>query len=104
MLIQMNTDNNVSGKEDVTTGFSDTIEQTLERFKERITRIEVHLGDENGDKFGTKDKRCMLEARVKGLDPVTVTHKAENLDMAVTGAAEKLKRSLESTFGKMNRY
>jgi ribosome-associated translation inhibitor RaiA len=100
----MNTDNNVSGKEDVTTGFSDTIEQTLERFKERITRIEVHLGDENGDKFGTKDKRCMLEARVKGLDPVTVTHKAENLDMAVTGAAEKLKRSLESTFGKMNRY
>lgn len=30
-----------------------------------ITRIEVHFGDENGEKFGKNDKRCLLEARLQ---------------------------------------
>ena len=37
----------------------------LDRFSEQITRVEVHLSDENSDKkFGTDDKRCLLEARL----------------------------------------
>jgi ribosome-associated translation inhibitor RaiA len=103
MLIQINTDNNISGSYEAASYFSQTIEDTLRRFSERITRVEVHLSDENSHKQSGGDKRCMIEVRPKGMPPIAVTHQAENLDFAVSGAAEKMKRSLENTFGKLDR-
>jgi hypothetical protein len=64
--------------------------------------VEVYLSDENSDiKFGTDDMRCVLKARITGLSPIAVTHQAATVDQAVDGAAEKLKRSLESTLGRL---
>jgi ribosome-associated translation inhibitor RaiA len=68
---------------------------------DRITRVEVHLSDQNGDKSGQDDKRCMLEARLEGRQPTVVTHHAASLDEAVDGAADKLKRFLESTLERL---
>jgi hypothetical protein len=45
----------------------------------------------------------MLEARVPGHAPVAVNNIAENQDLAFRGAAEKLARALEHTFGKLDR-
>jgi len=50
MKIQLNTDVNIDGTEALAAQVSATVEQTLERFSEHITRVEVHLGDENGGK------------------------------------------------------
>jgi ribosome-associated translation inhibitor RaiA len=77
------------------------VESVLSRFSDRITRIEVHLSDQNGDKSGQDDKRCMLEARLEGRPPTVVTHQAASLDESVDGAADKLKRSLESTLERL---
>ena len=78
------------------------VENGLEHFSEKITRVEVHLSDENSNKkSGTKDMRCLLEARLAGLQPVTVSHKAATLEQAVEGAVDKLKRSLDSTLGRL---
>ncbi len=104
MLIQINTDRNIDGSERVRNYFSSVIETTLSRFNEHITRIEAHLSDENSQKEGADDKRCMLEVRVKGLQPIAVTHKAETLDQAVVGAAEKMKNTLETTIAKTRVY
>jgi ribosome-associated translation inhibitor RaiA len=104
MLIQINTDKNIDGSERVRNYFSGVIESTLSRFNEHITRIEAHLSDENSQKEGPDDKRCMLEVRVKGLQPIAVTHKAETLDQAVVGAAEKMKNTLETTIAKIRVY
>ena len=90
MLIQINTDNNIQGDVGKINHFSSILESTLGRFNQHITRIEVHLSDENSKKEGTSDKKCMLEVRVKGLQPIAVTHKAESLDFAVNGAAENV--------------
>jgi hypothetical protein len=75
--------------------------KTLKRFEDRITRVEVHLGDVNADKLGTQDKRCLMEARAAGLNPVAVTNQAANLEEAISGAAQKLKRLLDSLFGRV---
>lgn len=104
MLIQINTDNNIEGSEEVAGGYSAVLQSTLKRFSEKITRLEVHLSDGNSHKDNPDNKRCMLEARVKGMQPMAVTHEADSLDIAVSGAAEKMKRSLETTFGKMRNY
>lgn len=101
MLIQINTDNQIQGSENLDDHLSGVLESTLDRFSQHITRIEVHLSDENSHKEGPGDKRCMLEARVKGIQPIAVTHSAGNLDMAVSGAADKMKNALETTIAKM---
>ena len=104
MLIQINTDNNIEGSERLSKYFSGVIQSSLDRFDEHITRIEAHLSDENSQKEGPNDKRCMLEVRVKGLKPIAVSHKAESLDLAVTGAVDKMKHTLETTIAKMRAH
>ena len=78
-----------------------TVEVTLERHLEDLTRVEVHLSDENGGKSGPKDKRCKMEARPKGHQPFLVAHDADSLTEAVEGAATKLEHKLEHLFGKL---
>ena len=46
--------------------------------------------------------RDALEARLAGLQPISVSHNAETLDQALDGAAKKLQRSLDSTLGKLS--
>ena len=78
-----------------------TVEVTLERHLEDLTRVEVHLSDENGGTSGPKDKRCKMEARPKGHQPILVSHDADSLTQAVEGAAQKLEHALEHLFGKL---
>jgi hypothetical protein len=72
----------------------------LSRFSEQITRVEVHVSDENAEKAGGDDKRCMLEARPAGQQPVAVTHNAASVDDACTGALLKLEALLETKYGR----
>lgn len=79
----------------------ETLETTLAHLTDRLTRIEVHLGDENAHKGGQGDKRCMLEARPKGLDPVAVEVFGDDFYETVNEAAGKLKRVLSRAFEKL---
>lgn len=102
MQVQVNTDKNIEGGERLTQFVTTAIDAKLHRFGGQITRVEVHLSDENGHKSHGNDKKCVLEARPAGLQPVAVTHLAATLDQAIHGAVEKLERLLESTFGHLN--
>lgn len=79
-----------------------TVEQALEHFSEHVTRVEIHLSDENAGKSGQRDQRCMLEARLEGRQPVAVTEHAETMEQAVHGAAHKLVHLLDSTLGRLH--
>jgi hypothetical protein len=80
MQIQVNTDDNLTGREALVARVQQEVQDSLARFNEYLTRIEIHLGDENAGKAGNADKRCMIEARPAGKPPVSVTHHAANLD------------------------
>lgn len=102
MIIQVNTDRSIEGNRELAQQIKTVVGSSLEHFGGQVTRVEVHLSDENSDKkFGTEDKRCLLEARLAGLQPLTVSHRAATLEQAVDGAVEKLKRSLNSTLGRL---
>ncbi len=101
MIIQFNTDNNVSGSEAFKAPLIALIEDNLSRFSDQITRLEVHLSDENGDKNSLNDKRCMVEARLEGRQPIAVTDMADTKEQAVSGAIDKLKASLETILGRL---
>ena len=102
MKIQLNTDVNIEGTEALAAHVSATVTQALWHFDEHVTRVEVHLSDENGGKHGPLDQRCMLEARLEGRQPVAVTDHAATLAQAVQGAAQKLARLLDSTLGRLH--
>ena len=101
MLIQVNTDNHIAGREPLADRIQELVEGALDRFSHQITRVNVHLSDENSHKAGARDIRCVLEARLEGRPPAAVTHQAPTVAEAVSGAAAKLKRSLESTLGRL---
>lgn len=102
MQVQVNTDSSIHG-EDLAARVRTMVAAGLERFAERITRVEVHLSDQNGQKAGDDDKRCLLEARVAGMQPVAVSHQAAAMQPAIDGALDKLKRALDSAIGKHDR-
>lgn len=101
MQIQINTDRNIDGNEALAAYVRGETEHTLSRFKNHVTRVEVHLSDENSDKKKGKDGlRCVMEARLEGRQPIVATHQATTLEQAVNGAADKLSRLIESTLGR----
>lgn len=102
MQIQINTDRNIEGGETLAAQIRGVAESALSRFSDRITRVEVHLSDENSNKKGGQDDiRCMMEARLEGRKPVAVAHQAATVDQAVDGAADKLTGLLDSTLGRL---
>lgn len=101
MQIQINTDHNIEGHQRLADHVRGIVEAALSRFTDRITRVEVHLSDENGDKHGGDDKRCMVEVRLAGRRPTVAIHHAETIDEAVGGATDKLKRSIENTLSRL---
>jgi ribosome-associated translation inhibitor RaiA len=101
MQIQINTDHNIEGKEALAAQVRGIVKSALSRISEHITRVEVHISDESSHKSTQNDKRCMMEARLEGRQPIAVTHQAETLDQAVEGATDKLTRLIESTLGRL---
>ena len=104
MKIQINTDNNVSGNENNNASLIALLSEGLSRFSNQITRLEVHLSDEDGNKDGLNDIRCMLEARLEGRPPIAVKNQANTHELAVKGAMEKLKNSLTTSLGRLKHY
>lgn len=102
MQILVNSDHHIKGGESIAERVEPIVHAAVDRFASRITRIEVHLSDTNGPKHGDREKRCVMEARIAGSRPIAVANEAPNLLEAIEGAAEKLKRSLEHTLGRLD--
>jgi hypothetical protein len=102
MQVQVNTGNGIDNNESLERWANEYLNETLSRFKQDVTRIEVQLSDENSAGKGAADKRCTLEARLAYHQPIAVTHHAENQDLAFRGATVKLQHLLEHTVGKLD--
>jgi len=102
MQIQVHTDNHIDGSAGLQQQVRELLEDKLRRFRPRITRLEVFFTDENSTaRSADDDKRCRLEARLNGLDPVSVSQRGASLTQALGGATRKLQSLLESTLGKL---
>jgi Sigma 54 modulation protein / S30EA ribosomal protein len=102
MQIQVNTDANIEGRDALVGQIEAEVNTTLNRFTDQITRVEIHLSDENAGKSGRLEKRCLMEARPAGRQPIAVSQEAATLEEAYSGAARKLRSLLGSTLGRVN--
>lgn len=102
MQIQVETDNHIEGRQALTEYVQGVIDDAVDKYRDHITHVEAHLGDLNsGERSGSNDMRCLLEARVTGVKNIAVSHQAESLHLAIDGAADKLKHALASSVGKL---
>ncbi|MDQ2711435.1 MAG: HPF/RaiA family ribosome-associated protein [Acidobacteriota bacterium] len=100
MKIQINSDKQIAVNRELLSSVEAEVKRALERFESQFTRVEIHLSDLNGNKPGIIDKRCLLEVRPAGKQPVSVDQKAATVEQAVKGAVGKMKRLLQNSFGK----
>lgn len=95
MLVQIRTDNRIQPSAQLRRHIEQSVNAALGRFWERITRVEAYLKDSNSLKGGPGDKECTLEARLKGFQPIAVSHAGPSSQLAVDRAVEKLARAIE---------
>lgn len=100
MIVQINTSNNLEGRQAIVEGLETTVRDRLSRFEDRLTRVEVHVGDENAERSIGGDIRCQIEARPAGKGPVSVSDQSDSIDQAASGALDKLTTALQRSFGK----
>ena len=104
MLVQIHTDKNIEGGSRFSEYFSAEIKEQLARYNEIVTRIEVHVTDENGSKTSPIDKKCVIEARIEKKQPIAVTAHGDTAEKAFFEALEKVQRVLETTVEKIKEH
>ncbi|KZY47337.1 ribosomal subunit interface protein [Roseovarius sp. HI0049] len=102
MQIQVNTDNFIHGDDRLTEVAEQAVQTDLGHMEDRLTRVEVHLKDQNADKHGPDHIRCTIEARPRGLGPMAAHHDGADIPAALKGAAKKLRSRLTSEFEKLD--
>ena len=78
MLIEVRTDGNINGSERFSDHVKAVLRTALERYSDRIRRVDVHLSDAVSNKTSHDDKCCMIEARRDGCEPILATHQGEH--------------------------
>jgi ribosome-associated translation inhibitor RaiA len=101
MKVLLNSDNRIEVNDVLRAIVQGEVDRALGRFEDRLTRVEVYLSDLNGPKEGPlADKRCVVEARPAGRQPLVASDDTETVTEAIAGAVNKMKRQLESELGR----
>ncbi|UZR99970.1 HPF/RaiA family ribosome-associated protein [Chondrinema litorale] len=104
MTKQINTDKNLTVHKEYANQLETLLTEKLVRFEDYLTRLEIHLSDENGNKDALNDKKCLLEARLKGRQPIVTSALGNTYDQAIKGAIDKIKVSLDTIIGKLRNH
>jgi ribosome-associated translation inhibitor RaiA len=96
MLVQVNF-GDVQHSQAIVSWTEERLRSQLGHLTEKLTRVEVHLRDDNSSaKASRDDKRCVMEARIAGRRPLAVNHSGDDLYQVIGEAAGKLSRAVKA--------
>ena len=102
MQVQVHTNDKIQGGESLAQWVQQEVSTKLARFKESVTRVEVFFSDSDGaSKSGAQDKRCVIEARPAGRQPIAANAESAKVADALTVALDELLRGLEADQGRV---
>ena len=102
MQVQVHTDATIQGGESLEQWATEEINTKLARLKEHVVRVEVFLTGVDAMKTtGGPGKKCVLETRANGRQPLAVNAEAEKVKDAFNAALEKLRRAVETDLDKV---
>lgn len=102
MIVQINTDKTLAADDKMQDYFTVRVKKAMQRYQSHITRVEIHLKDENGEKKGHNDITCLLEVRLKGRQPIAIDCRADTMELALNGAINKIHNAVETIMGRLN--
>ncbi len=94
----------VGVSEALKTHVTNQVEHAMRHYQERFTRVEVHLHDDNAAKSGPNDKRCVIEARPAGFDPIVVEATGDDMYATISETAKKLTRATRHFMDRHSRH
>lgn len=95
MQVLLHADKNTDGSSAMAEHLNTVVQDALGRFGDRVTRVEAHLSDVNGEaRIGPADILCLFTARLIGEETVVAQEQALNAHQAISGAMRKLKRAV----------
>ncbi len=101
MQVIINSDNQVDLNQQTIEQWQTEIATSLQRFSDWVTRVEVHVTDENSDsKGGSDDIRCLMEARPANRQPVSIEVRAASLEQAISDSIQTMNRRLGTILDK----
>jgi hypothetical protein len=103
MKIQVNSDKTIAADASMIRFVKGDVRKVLGRFAAKITRVEVHLSDIDNRKTRQADKRCLVEVRPAGAQPLAASATDRKLASAVHEGLRKMQRLLTTFFGRMGR-
>lgn len=101
MQINVNTDRTITNHQGLDEHVASVVRGSIDRFGDHITSVEVHLSNENKEKHADGGNSCMMEARVRGYQPIVVHEHADDLRQSIKNAGGKLARALDSALGRL---
>lgn len=103
MQIRIDVDDHIDGSEELMVRVEGVIEGSLDRYQDRISRVEVHLSQLSHRQAGARDLSCRIEAHASGFQPIAVSHEAVTLTEAIHAASAKLERAVHTMFGRVKK-
>ena len=101
MIIQIN-HGDIEKSDSLEQHVREQINERLGYLSERLTRIEVHLRDDSSPtKHTPGDKRCTMEARPAGMQPLVVEHQGEDFYKVIPETVDKLERVVKKRMDKL---
>ncbi|MCA1248578.1 HPF/RaiA family ribosome-associated protein [Massilia sp. MS-15] len=101
MQINVNTDRTITNRQGLDEHVEGVVRGAIDRFNDHITSVEVHLSNENREKGADGGNSCMMEARVRGYQPIVVHEHSDDLRQSIKNAGGKLARALDSAIGRL---
>ncbi|MCD2517610.1 HPF/RaiA family ribosome-associated protein [Massilia sp. G4R7] len=101
MQINVNTDRTIQNHQGLDEHVESVVRGSIDRFGDHITSVEVHLSNENKEKHADGGNSVMMEARVRGYQPIVIHDHSDDLRQSIKNAGGKLARALDSAIGRL---
>ena len=95
MQVRVDADDHIDSNEELADRVEGVVEGSLERFRDRVVLVRVHLSRLAHHQSGERDMCCRMEAQAGSLTPIVVSHEALTLTEAIHAAAAKLERAVQ---------
>lgn len=100
MIVQVNA-GDIQSSQALTDNATEAVESALRHVIDKVTRVEIHLRDDNASKSASNDKRVTMEARIAGQQPLAVDHASDDIYVSISEAAGKLGRAVKNKLDKL---
>ena len=102
MQVLVDADDHIDSSGEVVLRVEGLVEGSLERFRDRITRVDVYLSQlSRREAGGDRDMCCRMAAYAASVNPIEVVYAGLTLTEAIHAAAAELEQAVPAAIGRL---